>query len=563
MAFLALSANAFAQTASQITPQSFAPEVSHRGGFTVPADTGLVAPAGADRLFVRIGGFALTGGLPDLADATAELERRLLGRPISGVEVFAAARDLEAVYARAGFVLVRVILPPQRLVNGARLKLSIVDGYLERIETKDVPELLKARVAHLLEPLVGRRGLTLSALERQILLVNDIPGAMIRSTLAAGSTTGATVLAIEIRHQAVMGSVTADNTLSRSLGKSAPGLGVDINGIAGWGEQVYLRANGVGHYGHDGLFARYPLNRSLAAGMNVPLWVDGLTFNPEYTDARTTPLAAGGTRSTDTFNRLSLRLRYAWIRSRGANLSSELSFDAEDETNSLFVAGVPAPLSLDRLRVLRLTQEGDVQVPWGGSLTGRVVFSTGLDAFGARSTSDATPILPLSRQGASDTFQKAEISLGYAQSVLDHLAVSLSLKAQTSFNQPLLHAEQFGVATLAGLSAFDSGALVGDRGYVVRGEMSSPWQIPLVDLKATVNAAPYVYGAFGAVGLVAPTALEKRVIHGASAGVGLRLNGAPSGSLSNASLAIEWGHATRDDGKPAGNRSTISSALKF
>ena len=183
-AFLALSANVFVQTASQITPQSFVTEVSHQGS-TVPADTGLVAPAWTNRLFVSIVGLALTGGLPDLADDTAELERRLLGRAISDVEFFAAARDLEVADARAGFVLVRVILPPQRLVNGARLKLSMVDGYLERIETKDVPELLKARVAHLLEPLVGRRGLTLSALERQILLVNDIPGAMIRATLPA------------------------------------------------------------------------------------------------------------------------------------------------------------------------------------------------------------------------------------------------------------------------------------------------------------------------------------------------------------------------------------------
>ena len=234
---------ASAQTASQITPQTFAPEVAHRGGFTVPANTGLNAPAGAEKLFVRIAGLDVSGGLRELADASGDLESRLVGKNISGAEIFAAARDLEAAYARAGFVLVRVILPPQRLVTGSRLKLTVVDGYLERIETKDLPERLKARVEHLLQPLVGRRGLKLSEIERQVLLISDMPGVVMRSTLAAGSTTGATVLAIEAKHQAVMASVTGDNTLSQSLGRSAPGVGLDLNGLADSG-----LFKGIGNY---------------------------------------------------------------------------------------------------------------------------------------------------------------------------------------------------------------------------------------------------------------------------------------------------------------------------
>ena len=61
------------------------------------------------------------GGFPAQAQATKELEARLTGHPVSGADVFAAARDLEAAYGKAGYVLVRVILPPQQLVNGARL----------------------------------------------------------------------------------------------------------------------------------------------------------------------------------------------------------------------------------------------------------------------------------------------------------------------------------------------------------------------------------------------------------------------------------------------------------
>src|SRR5580704_4669466 len=100
---------AFAQPASQITPPSFRPNLERQGGFALPGTPGLATPAGAEKLFVKLSGVSIKGGLPALAAATAELEARLTGHRISGADVFAAARELEAAYATAGFVLVRVI----------------------------------------------------------------------------------------------------------------------------------------------------------------------------------------------------------------------------------------------------------------------------------------------------------------------------------------------------------------------------------------------------------------------------------------------------------------------
>ena len=62
-----------------------------------------------------------------------------MGQRVSGAAIFAAARELEAAYAKAGYVLVRVTLPPQKLVSGAVLRLVVIDGMIERIETKRVP----------------------------------------------------------------------------------------------------------------------------------------------------------------------------------------------------------------------------------------------------------------------------------------------------------------------------------------------------------------------------------------------------------------------------------------
>jgi len=186
-----LPAIAQAQTASQITPPSFRPNLERPGGFALTGGAGLATPAGAEKLFVKLSAIVIKGGLPELAAASAELERRLVGRPVSGAEIFAAARDLEAAYAKAGYVLVRVLLPPQHLVDGTRLKLTVVDGFIERIELKDVPERVRHRIAALIEPLVGRRGVTLTEIERRVLLAGDTPGTVLRSTLAPGTAVGA------------------------------------------------------------------------------------------------------------------------------------------------------------------------------------------------------------------------------------------------------------------------------------------------------------------------------------------------------------------------------------
>ena len=559
----ASSSTAIAQTASQLTPPTYEPQTFRRGGFTVPETVGLATPVGAEKLHVRLSGVKVTGGMIELSNASIALEEKLSRREITGAELFSAARELEAAYASAGFVLVRVVLPPQKLVNGSRLQLSIVDGFIEGLETKDLPERVRERIASLLAPMVGKRGLQLSELERRVLLASDTPGVLLRTTLAPGKETGGTLLVVEAKHKAVMGSVSADNSLSQALGRTAPGIGVDVNSVAGRGEQVYVRAGGVSNLSGDGFFARYPLNRSLAAGFSLPLWLDGLSFNAEYTDARTTPRSALGVHTTDTFGRLALRLRYAWVRSRNMNFNSEAALDLEDDLQSVFLAGVPMGLSLDRLRVLRVVNEGDMLTPWGGTVSGKLTLSQGLDALGARSITDASAVLPLSRQGASAAFQKAEISLGYNQPFAEHLAASVSLRAQTSFNKPLLHAEQFGIANIAGLSAFNSGAVTGDSGYVLRGELSSPWRLAPLNLPAAITASPYIFGSTGEVALAKPTSLEHRSIRASSVGIGLRLNGAPSDSLANASLSLEYGRASRNDGGVAGNRFTIIAAMKF
>jgi len=237
--FAAMPQGAWAQTASQVTPPTYAPpSVRPAEPIVLTEGPGVTAPPGAEDLEVTLGDIAVEGG--DDPQAAAALRTTLVGHPIKVAEIFDAARAMEAQAARAGYTLTRVLVPAQELRDGATLRLVVVRGFIERVDTDRVPPPVRRHVAALLAPLVGRDDVTLPMIERRLLLAADTPGVMLQSALAAGEKRGGTVLVIEARHRVVTGFATIDNTLPSSLGRYAVGLGLDVNSALGLGETIYL-----------------------------------------------------------------------------------------------------------------------------------------------------------------------------------------------------------------------------------------------------------------------------------------------------------------------------------
>ncbi|MDR3374268.1 MAG: ShlB/FhaC/HecB family hemolysin secretion/activation protein [Ancalomicrobiaceae bacterium] len=571
---------ALAQTASQITPASVRPPApANPREVAIPELSGPEAPKGADRLKVRLAGVALEAPAGDVADADAGVataraafKAALVDRTVTVADIFKAARGLEAAYGRAGYVLTRVIVPAQKLKDGGRLRIVVIGGFVERIETKDLPSLVKSRIEAVLAPVVGRRSITLAEIERALVLAGDTPGVLMKSTLAAGKQPGGSVLIIEARHKLVTGSFSIDNTVGASLGGVTPTLALQLNSALGAGEQIYAQIGGDPFStGTNNYFSPRPTNRQVSAGVVIPLGIDGWSANFEAIRTDSAPNPAAGQQFYSEFERLSARLKYALVRSRAFNISNEAAFDIEQERLSS-IAPVAAPISLDRLRVLRDTAEISGVTLWGGFLSGRIIASLGIDGLGARDAASATPLLPLSRQGADASFQKVEISGHYGQLLTDHLGFDLFARAQTSFGKPLLRAEQIGLVGGNGISGFDAGTFQGDSGLVGRAELSSPWTVDATTGAASVN--PYAFGDVGSVWLMRPTSVERRQTTAGTLGLGLRIGAAPSppgsqnqnyfsGILDQASLSLEWGHQYRADGIRAGDRFTISSAIQF
>lgn len=554
---LACPWGAVAQTAGQVTPGSFEPApLRSAGSVAFSGAPGLGAPPGAAEFSILIESVEIEGALPGLEGAAETLRARLTRGRIAVSELFEAASEFEAAHARAGFVLARVVLPEQVLRDGGRLRLVVIDGFVETVDVTAADPRIRGRLEALTLPMLDRTGLRLREIERRLLLAGDTYGVALGSALSPGDRAGGTVVVLDPEFRVLTGYVGADNTMSDALGAWSLDAGVELNGYFGLGEVLYARASGNPFEG----FLADPQLRTLAVGAVFPVGTRGLTFNIEATDSRTRPDQVA-VDTVSVFERVSARLYYPWIRSRSRNLTSQLSLDRVTDTLDIDAAAGPLPIYEDRLAVARFSTDAFWTTPAGAVFEVGGTISTGLDALGARPASAAAPELPLSRVGADAEFRKLEVIARHRRELTDNIGLFLSGRAQTSFGDPLVLSEQIGIASIRELSAFPSGAFSGDSGWVVRGEVSHAFDASVADRPLALS--PYLFASTGAVRLEQPQPGEQAEVTASAYGIGIDLAYTVDPAFSAGRLRLELGRGLRDDSEPDATRFLFSASFRF
>ncbi|MEO0829176.1 MAG: ShlB/FhaC/HecB family hemolysin secretion/activation protein [Pseudomonadota bacterium] len=549
----------WAQTASEITPETLAPPLQRLGGsvqFT--GQVGTEAPPGAEQIGITLSGVDLEDALPQLQAENASFVSRLTRGRIPVSELFEATADLEAAYANAGFVLTRVVLPQQSLRDGGRLRVTVVNGFIERVETANVPEQTRPRIERLTEPLLNKPGLTLPELERQLLLAGDTPGTALRSALGAGEKPGGAIIALDPEFRLVTGFLGFGNPTPDDLGGISLNAGIEINSPLRFGETFYLRTSGS----PEGFFTDEPQSRILAAGALVPLGFSGLTLNVEVTASDTTPESSDAPTRSD-FDRKSIRLSYPFIRSRNLNVTGQLAFDHQtDEQVFLGGGGTELPIYEDAVSILRLGGSLS-RFHEGGAVTeASLTLSRGLDAFGARTAAEAEEDgVALSRQGSDAEFTKLAGSITHQRNLSDAIQFSVAGRFQTSFGDPLVTSEQFTLVGPQELSTFDSGTLRGDSGWVVRSEISTLTQVELGGLPLVLR--PYAFIGYGETKIEEPTAVEQSVTTATAFGIGQDIFTQTDSTFRSGSVRLELGRGERSDGLEDGTRFGLSASFRF
>jgi hemolysin activation/secretion protein len=519
---------------SQVTPQTLRPAApSPPGGLDLSGGARLQTPAGTAALSFIVGRLRIEGTFPELDSETRSLGRAIEGHRVTVAQIYEFANALEQAYARAGYVLVRVTVPPQKLNDHGALRIVVVDGFIEGVQVDNVPERARALVANRMAALVGRRHIKLDEIERRLLIAGDVPGLRLKSTLARGKALGGALLALEGTDRLMSATVSVDNHLPASLGTWSYGTAVALNSAFGFGEQFYASAQSGGDL-ERAFDSSSPL-RVLGTGAVLPLGLDGWILNPEYTNSRSLPEpVSGGLASAGQFERFALRTSYPLIRTRKQTFTVTGAFEYINQKVALPLFATD--LNRDRYGVLRTGVANEAGLPWWDAvLQSSATFSQGT---GGRDGADASASgIPLSRQGAGPLFTKANVDAHLTQPLPAALRIDLIGRGQASFGKPLLVSEQFSLDGPQAISAYPSGTLNVDEGGTLRGELSRSFTTP--NSIAPLNLSPYGFGVFGAGHLIDPTAVEVADVRGGAVGVGLHSGIDIAGGYQGLTLGIE------------------------
>jgi hemolysin activation/secretion protein len=434
-----------------------------------------------------------------------------LGQEISVADVFRIANELTARYRRDGYVLSQVLVPAQDVTAG-RLKLIAVEGYVDGIQLRGAAASDDKLLTKYGTALKAARPLTSAALERYLLLINDLAQVRGRGTLVPSPRTqGAADLVVDVTREYTTVAVATNNRSSRSLGTKRANLDFGSYGLIGEWDHVGVHAGSS----LDDKLAFVGLDYGSAAGAH------GLQWDVGVTGVRARPGKAANLSITDLESEsvsAQLGIHAPVWRSRAQNLylrAALTTFDGQSQFAS-------ADLSNDRIRALRVGVSYDLADGARGINSVDLEVAQGINGLGARKEGTATA--PLSRAGGRADFTKATLYLARLQSLGSAWGGSWSVlgavNAQHAFDT-LLAPELFGFGGDTFGRGYDASELAGDSGEAFKLELRYAGVLPEAGLSGYS-----IYGFYdaGRVRRLDPVN-ESSTEHATAAGLGLRMTG--------------------------------------
>lgn len=575
-------------TAQQANPAQLAPRLqpAPTPGIGIgPAPVEVIkAPPNAEKIFVTVRRVDVNGAFAELEGETATLIAQIQGQHVSVAKIYDLARAIEATYT-ARYPLARVKVPPQDFGSGV-VRIDIIDGFIERVDVDEVPERAKAPVLWRLEPLIGRRHLTREEIQRRILLLGDIAGVVGSTSGKFGSTPDGNVLIIKATEKLLTGASVIDNRLSKYLGTWEFTDSAAVNNAFGFGEQFYATVASSSDF--ERFFDGRSKFQAWGGGVSLPIGYDGLKAEAGYLSVRQRPTPLDGVfpleqlvfdqRTAGRFERAYASVIYPLILTTDQTLRVQGTFDFIEER----LRQGPAPLGFaspvgwvydyyrDRYSAVRLAAEWGVQFPWdwGGRAVSTAIYSHGL---GGRTAWDAPFVgSSLSRNGAGPVFDRLYVDTRVIQPLPDQFEALLVARAQTSFGQSLMLAEQFSLDGPSAVSGFASGTVNVDRGITLRSELSRSFNVDFGFVQG--NISPYIFGAWGRgvrewpfFGVAPFWGLgEVKWVEAESFGVGLRTGAVIDGLPLAEGLNVEFAKSISNlPFRRSGYRTNLTFILKF
>jgi hemolysin activation/secretion protein len=248
-------------------------------------------------------------------------------RTYSLADLQAMAVRITAHYRAAGYFAAQAVLPAQEVTQGA-VTIAVNEARIGKVELRNAAGLSDSVARGPLRGLESGDVIHAGAIESRLLLLSDVPGVNVRSTLVPGASVGTSDLIVDVEPgRRVSGSIDADNAGNRYTGAARIGATLNLNNPLGLGDVASVRVLTSGSglvYGR----ASYQLQAGRA---QVGVAYSRLSYElgKEFES-----LDANGTASI-----ASVFARYPVLRTRDNNLYVQLAYDAktfQDRVDSVF-----------------------------------------------------------------------------------------------------------------------------------------------------------------------------------------------------------------------------------
>lgn len=369
------------------------------------------------------------------------------GKALTLSDLNALADRISDVYHKRGFPLATAYVPAQTIDNGV-VRIDIAEARYGAVSLNN-----RSRVA---DPVLNRTLAALQAgqpvsefeLERTLLLLQDIPGAVVGTTIKPGQAVGTSDLLVDVTsQQRVTGDAGVDNFGDPYSGRVRGSGNLNINGLFDRGDLLDFSALTSGHgmtYGR--MDYRYLLN---GQGTTLGATVSALDYHlgNDLTDLQSHGSAFVG----------GVVLAQPIIRNTQGNLYGQLEYDFRRLNDNIDIIG----LQNDRhTNGMTATLAGD-QLDTKGVTNARVAMTYGVLA----ANNWQTDIIDQLGADTAGHYVKLAISLSRLQQITRSDALYFGFSGQTS-SKNLDTSEQFYLGGPDSVRGYDVGVLSGSRGYL-------------------------------------------------------------------------------------------------
>lgn len=428
-----------------------------------------------DTVSFRVERIRLSGvtALPE-ADLIALL-RPYVGRDVTLGELNEAAAAITRLYRDRGFPVARAYVPAQEIRDGV-VELAVLEGRYGKVTVGvDAPfsrDMANKAVQNLRPSEVISEG----ALDRSLLLLDDLGGIEARGTLKPGEGLGTADLAVEVTEtQHLGGTISADNYGNTVTGQYRLGGSFYAENLAGRGDTLAGRA--LVSQGADLAYGQI--------AYNLPVNADGLQAGAIGTYTNYTlgeALSALG--ATGYAGIATAYLRYAFIRSRRGSLYAQVAFDAKNLEDKIGTAGTFNPRK-EALATLTVFGDAPDAGPDGGITSGSLAIGAGrlnIENSAALAIDQATT-------QSEGGFFKLNYSLVRLQNVTRGLQLYGAVSGQLA-NKNLDPVEKFSLGGPLGVRAYPTGEAPGDEGIL--GTLEARYVVPIRALPAVTQAVAFI-----------------------------------------------------------------------